>query len=64
MALLLIQAVLAVFGVKINLGDLGDKLLSIVNIAFGILATVGIVNDPTTKDFNDSDRAMNYDEPN
>ena len=64
MALLFIQAVLAIFGVEINLGDLGDKLLAVVNIAFGILATIGVVNDPTTKDFADSDRAMTYDVPN
>ena len=64
MALLLIQAVLAIFGVEINLGDLGDKLLTVVNIAFGILATIGVINDPTTKDFADSERALTYDTPN
>lgn len=64
MALLLIQAVLAIFGVEVDLGDLGNKLLEVVNIAFGILAVLGIVNDPTTKDFVDSDRAMTYEEPN
>ena len=64
MALLLVQAVLAIFGVEIDIGELGNKFLYIVNIAFGILATLGIVNDPTTKTFADSARAMTYEEPN
>lgn len=64
MVLLLIQAVLAVFGVEIDVGELGNKLLTVVNIAFAVLATLGIVNDPTTKTFKDSERAMTYNEPN
>ena len=64
MALLLIQAVLAIFGVEIDIGEWGNKLLYIVNLAFAILATLGIVNDPTTKTFADSTRAMTYEEPN
>lgn len=64
MVLLLIQAVLAVFGVTIDIGDIGNKILAVVNILFGILATIGVVNDPTTKDFWDSERALTYDKPN
>lgn len=64
MVLLLVQAVLAIFNVTIDIGELGNKLLTLVNIAFGVLATLGIVNDPTTKTFKDSERAMTYNEPN
>ena len=63
MVLLLIQIVGSIFGYKIELGDLGDKLLSLVNVVFAILAINGINTDPTTEGFGDSDRALNYDEP-
>lgn len=61
--LLLVQVVLAVFGVTIDLGDLGNKLLSVVNAAFVVLSILGIVTDPTTKGINDSARAMTYTAP-
>lgn len=61
--LLLIQAVCAVFGITLDMGDIGDKLIGVVNAAFGLLAILGIVNDPTTKGLADSQRAMGYDEP-
>ena len=64
MALLLIQAVLSNFGVTIDIGEWGNKLLTLVNLVFAILATLGIVNDPTTKTFADSERALTYNEPN
>ena len=62
--LLLVQVVMAVFGVTLDLGDLGNKLLAVVNAAFVVLSILGIVTDPTTKGINDSDRAMTYTEPN
>ncbi len=61
--LLLIQAVAAVFGYTLDLGDIGNKLVAVVNAAFGVLAILGIVNDPTTKGLSDSQRAMRYDTP-
>ena len=61
--ILLIQAVAAVFNYTIDLGDLGNKILKVVNIAFAILGVIGIVNDPTTESFSDSKLAMTYDEP-
>lgn len=61
--LLLIQAVAAVFGYTLDLGMLGDRLLAVVNAAFGVLAILGIVTDPTTKGVEDSDRARTYTEP-
>lgn len=62
--LMLIQAVAAVFGFTMDLGEIGNKLLTVVEAVFLVLGIVGIVNDPTTAGFNDSVRAMGYNEPN
>ena len=61
--LLLVQVVAAVFGYQLDLGDLGNKLLAVVNAAFAVLSVVGIVTDPTTKGLSDSDQAMTYNKP-
>lgn len=61
--LLLVQAIAAVFGVSIDLGDLGDKLVAVVNAAFVVLAILGIVTDPTTSGISDSSQALTYDRP-
>ena len=57
---LLAQAVAAVFGVTLELGELGDKLVAVVNAAFCVLAILGVVNDPTTDGLGDSRQAMGY----
>lgn len=61
--LLLIQVVVAVFGYTLDLGDLGNKLLAVVNALFAVLALLGIVTDPTTKGVSDSAQALTYEEP-
>lgn len=61
--LLLVQVVAAVFGYTLDLGDLGNKLLAVVNALFAVLAVLGVVNDPTTEGLSDSNRAMTYEEP-
>lgn len=61
---LLIQTFLAVFGVKLELGETIDKLLVFINALFAVLVIVGVVNDPTTSGVNDSTRAMTYERPN
>jgi phi LC3 family holin len=61
--LLLIQVVAAVFGFELDLGELGTKLLAVVNAVFGLLAIIGVVNDPTTAGMKDSGQAMTYDAP-
>ncbi len=61
--LLLIQVVAAVFGLTIDLGDLGNKLLAVVDAAFAVLVILGIVNDPTTHGISDSAQALTYTEP-
>lgn len=61
--LLLIQVVAAVFGYTLDLGDLGNKLLAVVNALFAVLTILGIVTDPTTKGVSDSAQAMTYSKP-
>lgn len=61
--LLLIQVVAAVFGYTLDFGDLGNKLLTVVNAVFALLAILGVVNDPTTAGVADSEQALTYLEP-
>ena len=62
--LLLVQTVAALFGFALNLGDIGDKLLAVVNALFALLSILGVVVDPTTQGVKDSQRAMEYKAPN
>lgn len=61
--LLLIQVVAAVFGFELDLGDLGNKLLDVINAVFAVLAILGIVTDPTTAGVGDSQQALGYTTP-
>ena len=61
--LLLVQVVAAVFGFELDLGDLGNKLLAVVNALFAVLSILGIVTDPTTAGVSDSAQAMTYTTP-
>ena len=61
--LLLVQSIAGVFGYFIDLGDLGNKLLDVVNAAFIVLSVLGIVADPTTAGVEDSNLAMTYEKP-
>ena len=61
--LLLIQAIANVFGYTLDLGDLGNKLLDVVNAAFFVLVILGVVTDPTTDGVSDSRQALTYTEP-
>jgi len=61
--LLLVQVIAALFGFTLDLGELGNKLLAVVEAAFMVLAILGIVNDPTTASLNDSANAMTYTVP-
>lgn len=61
--LLLVQVIAAVFGFELDLGDIGNKLLDVVNALFAVLAILGIVVDPTTEGVGDSAQAMTYTEP-
>lgn len=61
--LLVIQVVASVFGYTLDFGDLGNKLLAVVNAVFGLLVILGVVVDPTTAGLADSDRAQQYEKP-
>ncbi len=61
--LLLIQTVAAVCGYTLDLGELGNRLIAVVNAVFGVLVILGVVTDPTTAGVKDSRQAMNYKEP-
>ena len=61
--LLLIQVIAAVFGITLDLGELGNALIDVVNAVFGVLIILGVVNDPTTAGLGDSEQAMTYTEP-
>lgn len=61
--LLLVQTVAAVFGYSLDLGEIGNRLIAVVNAAFSVLVVLGVVVDPTTAGISDSNRAMNYKKP-
>lgn len=61
--LLVLQSVAAVFGFTLDFGDLGNKLLAVVESVFIVLGILGIVTDPTTSGVSDSSRAMTYTKP-
>lgn len=62
-ALLLVQAVAAVFGYSLDLSAFGDKLLNVVEAVFAVLVILGIVADPTTEGLSDSKLALSYSRP-
>ena len=61
--LLLVQVVAAVFGFELDLGELGNRLLDVINALFAVLAILGIVVDPTTDGVGDSAQALGYNKP-
>lgn len=60
---LLLQAGADIFGIKLDFGVTIDKVLVFINVLFALLVLIGIVNDPTTAGFSDSERALGYEEP-
>lgn len=62
-ALLVVQALGALVGWKPEIGTIQEKLLELVRAVFGLLAILGIVNDPTTAGLRDSDQALGYQKP-
>lgn len=61
--LLLVQTVAAVFGYSLDFGELGNRLIAVVNAVFGVLVILGVVNDPTTGGLADSKQARTYISP-
>lgn len=62
-ALLLVLAnqVAGLFGVDITIYN--EQITNISETVLSILALLGIIIDPTTTGFSDSERAMNYEKP-
>ena len=58
--LLLIQTVAAPFGYSWDFVVLNQQLTAVVNAAFAFATLIGVVNDPTTKGLNDSEKALTY----
>lgn len=61
--LLLIQVIASVFGFNFDFGDLGNKLIAVINAVFVVLSILGVVTDPTTAGVSDSERALTYTQP-
>ena len=61
--LLLVQNSAAMFGISLDLGETGNRLLAVVNQLFAVLTILGIVNDPTTAGLCDSENALTYQIP-
>ncbi|EIJ78410.1 hypothetical protein PB1_12649 [Bacillus methanolicus PB1] len=43
--------------------EVKNEVLTLANSVFAILSMLGVIQDPTTKGYQDSDRAMKYDKP-
>ena len=56
--LLLAQTIGAPFGYKWDFVVLNQQLAAIINAAFGLLAIIGVVVDPTTAGIKDSQRVL------
>lgn len=61
--LLLIQSVAYLFGYNIDLGEIGNRLLYVIESAFVVLTILGIVTDHTTAGISDSTQALTYTTP-
>lgn len=62
--LLVVQTVASLFGYNWDFVVLNQQIAAIINAVFAFLAILGVVTDPTTAGFGDSNRAMTYDKPN
>lgn len=58
-----VQLFANIFGVTLDFGDLGNRIVAFINALFVVLALMGVVNDPTTAGIGDSGQAMGYDLP-
>lgn len=56
-----IYQVLGMFGVVPKVSE--DQLIQLVSLVINVLTALGVLVDPTTKGVGDSDRAMDYTEP-
>lgn len=61
--LLLVKQVSVLFGYNLNTELFNTNINNVVDAVFLLLGLLGIVNDPTTKGFSDSEQALTYKEP-
>ena len=61
--LLLVKQVSVLFGYNLNIELFSTNINNIVDAVFLLLGLLGIVNDPTTQGFSDSEQAMTYEKP-
>lgn len=62
--LLVVQTVASLFGYNWDFVVLNQQIAAIINAVFAVLTILGVVVDPTTAGFGDSQRALSYTEPN
>lgn len=60
---LLIQLIAEALGYSIESWLLEQKLMEVINVIFAVMSILGIIVDPTTKGFSDSEQAMTYKTP-
>lgn len=64
--LVLVKQLATIFGYELHIEHLSDNLNNVIDTIFTLLTALGvagIVNDPTTKGFSDSEQAMTYEKP-
>lgn len=61
--LLLGSQVAALFGFNWDYTPLAQQLSAICGTVFGLLALLGVVNDPTTSGVSDNTQALTYKQP-
>lgn len=60
---LLVKQVSILFGYNLNTELFNININNVVDAVFLLLGLLGIVNDPTTQGFSDSEQAMTYEKP-
>nr|DAT16310.1 MAG TPA: holin [Bacteriophage sp.] len=61
--LLLVKQVSVLLGYNLNTELFSTNINNVVDAVFLLLGLLGIVNDPTTQGFSDSEQAMTYEKP-
>lgn len=61
--LLLVKQVSVLLGFNLNTELFSTNINNVVDAVFLLLGLLGIVNDPTTKGFSDSEQALTYEKP-
>lgn len=61
--LLLVKQVSVLFGYNLHTELFSTNINNVVDAVFLLLGLLGIVNDPTTQGFSDSEQALTYEKP-